>query len=370
MLTSSHILPRHATIGIMGGGQLGRMLAMAAAARGYRSHIFTPDQHSPASQVAWQTTVAAYDDETALRTFAESVAVVTFEFENVPPAALELLASHTAVHPDPAILKTTRHRLREKEMIQAQDIVTAPFAAVRTLEELHAALAAIGTPAVLKTCELGYDGKGQVKIEASELPSPDERGNELARLWHSLNTSDTILEGWVDFEREISVIVARNAQGQTRCYEPSHNIHRAHILHRTLVPAGISAEIAHNAQTIAGTLVEALNLVGILAVEMFLKADGTLLVNELAPRPHNSGHWTIEAAATSQFEQQIRAICGHALGDTRTLCPAEMINLIGEDIALYAGYASDPAAHVHLYGKAEARPGRKMGHVTRLSPAS
>lgn len=347
------------TIGIMGGGQLGRMLAMAAAHMGYRTHIFTPDTDSPASHVAEQTTVADYTDEDRLRGFAESVDVITFEFENIPPASLELLAALSTVHPSPAVLKTCRHRLREKEMIRAQGIATAPFAAVRSPDDLKRALESIGYPAVLKTCELGYDGKGQVKLN-----TPDDRGNA----WQALNSSEAILEGWVRYEREISVIVARNARGESRCFEPSHNIHENHILSRTVVPAGIEAPVMKEAQAIAVKLADALGLVGILAVEMFLQSDGHILVNELAPRPHNSGHWTIEAAATSQFEQQIRAICGHSLGNTVTLCPVEMVNLIGDDAGLWRQYADNPDAHLHLYGKGEARPGRKMGHVTILKP--
>lgn len=345
------------TIGIMGGGQLGRMLAMAAAHMGYRVHIFTPEEDSPASQVAADVMVASYSDAAALRAFAQGVDVITFEFENVPHESLELLASLAAVHPSPRVLETCRNRLREKEAINSCGIATAPFAAVRSLADLQAALTRIGTPAVLKTTELGYDGKGQVKIHTVD---------EAEAAWEALKTQEAVLEGWVTFEREISVIVARDAQGNLRCYDPAHNIHKNHILDRSVVPAGIAADVATQAEQIAQSIARKLELVGIMAVELFLQSDGTLIVNELAPRPHNSGHWTMEAAATSQFEQQIRAICGHALGDTRTLCPAEMVNLIGEDVLHLAPYYANPAAHVHLYGKTEARAGRKMGHVTIL----
>ncbi len=342
-------------IGIMGGGQLGRMLAIAAAYRGVETHIFTPEAGAPASQVSARTTVAPYDDEAALRAFAQDVDIITFEFENVPHQSLELLASITAVHPSPKVLETCRNRLREKDTINSCNIATAPYAAIRSLADLEQAIARIGTPAVLKTSEMGYDGKGQVKIQHPQ---------EAQAAWEALHTSEAILEGWVAFEREISVIVARNAQGEIRCYEPAHNIHENHILARSIVPADIDQSITDNACTIARTLAENLNLVGIMAVELFLQADGTLIVNELAPRPHNSGHWTIEAAATSQFEQQIRAICNQPLGDTRTLCGAEMINLIGDDVFDLSQYTDNPHAHIHLYGKSEARQGRKMGHVT------
>lgn len=360
-MTSSSLIPPGSVIGIMGGGQLGRMLAMAAAHMGYRVHVFTPDEDSPASQVAWKTTVADYGDEAALKAFAGAVDVITFEFENIPPSSLELLASVTTVHPSPEVLKTCRHRLREKEMIRKQGIGTAPFAAVNSAEELAEAIREIGFPAVIKTCEMGYDGKGQVKLDAND---------DLESAWQSLGATEAIVEGWVRFDREISVIVARNARGEVVCYEPSHNIHASHILSRTLVPADIDPAVREEAQAIARKLAKALDLVGIVAVEMFLQSDGHILVNELAPRPHNSGHWTMEAAATSQFEQQIRAICGYSPGETTTLCPAEMLNLIGDEVGDWKKYAAMSDAHVHLYGKSEARPGRKMGHVTIVKSLS
>lgn len=349
-----------ATIGIMGGGQLGRMLVLAAARMGYRTHIFTPEAASPASQIATHTTLAAYDDRVALEQFAKSVDVMTFEFENVPAAAIAPLATLVPVHPKVDILHICRHRIREKEFIASHGIATAPFRAVHSAVELKEAIARIGVPCVLKTCELGYDGKGQVKIES---------GSDAGTIWQSLRCAEAVLEGWVPFERELSVIVARSVAGEMACYEPMHNHHSHHILAKTMVPAQVPDIVAEQAQAIAATLAQALGLVGILAVELFLMKDGTLLVNELAPRAHNSGHWTIEAAATSQFEQQIRAICGHRLGATTTLCPSVMLNLIGEDVHNLDAYLNDPHAHLHLYGKAEARKGRKMGHVTFTNPA-
>lgn len=354
-------IPIGATIGIMGGGQLGRMLAMAAAHMGFRAHIFTPEANSPASHVTNLVTVAPYDDSAALLAFAKACDVITFEFENVPVTSLALLKEHCAVLPDPSILHLCRHRLREKDAINAAGIATAPYAAVSSLAQLEAALATIGTPAVLKSCELGYDGKGQVKITSAD---------EAANAWEAIGKVESILEGWLAYACEISVIVARNQSGDMACYEPALNVHEQHILARSNVPCQQPQAVIDAAKQIATTLAERINLVGILAVELFVMPDGSLRVNELAPRPHNSGHWTIEAAATSQFEQQIRAISDMALGSTATLCPAEMINLIGNDIADLASYYANANAHVHLYGKSEARAGRKMGHVTILGEAT
>ena len=350
------ITPPGSTIGIVGGGQLGRMLARAASRMGYKTHIFTPDKDSPASHVATTTTIGAYQDGAALRAFAQSVDVVTFEFENIPGETLEMLAQIVAVRPKPSVLFTTRHRLREKEFIRAQGIQTAPFAPVRNEAELAAAIASIGTPSVLKTTEMGYDGKGQVVIKNAA---------DATNAWATLGKTECILEGFIDFSAEASVIVARSTLGEARCYPLVENIHRDHILHRTIAPAPFIDAHQAEATRIAKTLAEALDVVGLLAVEMFVTADG-LLVNELAPRPHNSGHWTMEGAPTSQFEQHIRAICGWALGDTSAIRPCEMINLLGDDWQQWQEYAKNPEAHVHLYGKTESRPGRKMGHVTMV----
>ena len=353
------ITPPGSTIGIVGGGQLGRMLARAASRMGYKTHIFTPDTDSPASHVATKTTIGAYQDGAALRAFAQSVDVITFEFENIPAETLEMLDQIVAVRPKPSVLFTTRHRLREKEFIRAQGIATAPFAPVRSDEELAAAIKTIGTPSVLKTSEMGYDGKGQVVIKNAA---------DAAKAWATLGRTECILEGFIEFSAEASVIVARSTLGEARCYPLVENIHRDHILHRTIAPAPFIDAHQEQATRIAKTLAEALDVVGLLAVEMFVTPGG-LLVNELAPRPHNSGHWSMEGAPTSQFEQHIRAICGWALGDTSAIRPCEMINLLGDDWLQWQEYAKLPEAHVHLYGKTDARPGRKMGHVTMVKRA-
>lgn len=350
------ITPPGSTIGIVGGGQLGRMLARAASRMGYKTHIFTPEKDSPASHVATRTTIGAYQDTNALRAFGQSVDVVTFEFENIPAETLTMLESMVAVRPKPEVLFTTRHRLREKEFIRAQGISTAPFAPVRTAEELAAAIASIGVPSVLKTCELGYDGKGQVVIRDAVAAE---------RAWGMLGKTECILEGFVQFSAEASVIVARSTHGEMRCYPLVENIHRDHILHKTIAPAPFIDAHQEQAVRIAKTLAESLDVVGLLAVELFVTPEG-LLVNELAPRPHNSGHWSMEGAPTGQFEQHIRAICGWALGDTTARSKVEMINLLGDEWKQWEEYARDPQAHVHLYGKTESRPGRKMGHVTRV----
>ena len=365
------ITPPGSTIGIVGGGQLGRMLARAASRMGYKTHIFTPEKDSPASHVATITTIGAYQDATALRAFAQSVDVITFEFENVPSETLEMLDAVTAVRPKPSVLFTTRHRLREKEFIRAQGIHTAPFAKVTNAAELKAAIETIGTPSVLKTTELGYDGKGQVVIHGApriKAAPPAANATSLAlaeaeKAWSSLGRTECILEGFIDFSAEASIIVARSTKGEARCYPLVENIHRDHILHKTIAPASFIDTYQEQAVVIAKKLAEALDVVGLLAVELFVTSDG-LLVNELAPRPHNSGHWSMEGAPTAQFEQHIRAICGWALGDTTAVRNCEMINLLGDEWKLWEEYAKDPEAHVHLYGKTESRPGRKMGHVT------
>lgn len=350
------ITPPGSTIGIVGGGQLGRMLARAASRMGYRTHIYTTEKDSPASHVATITTIGAYQDAAALRAFAQSVDVITFEFENIPAVTLEMLDAVTAVRPKPSVLFTTRHRLREKEFIRAQGIATAPFARVSSEAELNDAIKAIGVPSVLKTCELGYDGKGQVVIKSS---------GDAAKAWVSLGKTECVLEGFIDFSAEASIIVARSTNGEARCYPLVENIHRDHILYKTIAPASFIDQYQEEAVRIAKRLAEALDVVGLLAVELFVTKDG-LLVNELAPRPHNSGHWSMEGAPTAQFEQHIRAICGWALGDTTAHRPCEMINLLGDEWKQWEEYAKNPEAHVHLYGKTESRPGRKMGHVTMV----
>lgn len=346
------------TIGIVGGGQLGRMLAGAAAAMGYKTHIYTPEKDAPASQVATKTTIGAYQDAVALRMFGQSVDVVTFEFENVPSETLDMLGEVVVVHPNPNVLHTTRNRIREKDFITSCGIGTAPYRAVRAREELMEAVAVLKTPAILKTTELGYDGKGQIRIDSAD---------DAVNAWQHLAAHEAILEGFVDFAREASVIVARTEEGEVKCYPLVENHHKNHVLHRTIAPAEASEGTKQEAERIATTLAEKIGLIGIMAVELFVTRSGELLVNELAPRPHNSGHWTLDACATSQFEQHIRAICGWKLGDTTPLAPSEMINLLGDDWLSWPRYARDAHAHVHLYGKTESRPGRKMGHVTILT---
>ncbi len=348
------VVPPGSTIGIVGGGQLGRMLARAASRMGYKTHIFTSEKDAPASHVATRTSVGAYEDPQALRSFGQSVDVVTFEFENIPADALAMLALHVSVRPGPEVLFTTRHRLREKEFVRAQGIATAPFHSVTCLDDLRTAIARIGAPGILKTTELGYDGKGQALIQAE---------GDAVNAWARLGNAECIFEGFVHYEAEASILVARSTSGEMRCYPLVQNIHRDHILHRTIAPAPFIGSYQKQASQIAKNLAQSLDAIGLLAVEFFVTRDG-LVVNELAPRPHNSGHWSIEGAPTSQFEQHIRAICGWALGDTTARGRVEMINLLGDDWTLWESYARQPEAHVHLYGKTESRPGRKMGHVT------
>lgn len=349
-------LPPGSTIGILGGGQLGRMLVLAAARLGYRCHIFEPQADCPASHVA-RHTAADYGDTAALDAFAERVDVVTLEFENVPIAAVERLADRVPVRPGASALAIAQDRVAEKTFLNGAGIETAPWVPVETAADLAPALHHLGRPAVLKTARLGYDGKGQAMI------GPD---TDIEGLFDRLGGVPCVLEGLVDFEREISVLAARGLDGAIACYEPAENIHRDHILHRTLIPAQISAQTATAAKDIARRTVTALDYRGLLAVEMFVTAEGRVLANEIAPRPHNSGHWTIDAAHTSQFEQTVRAICGLPLGDTGHVAPCEMRNLIGAEADTWREILAQPGARLHLYGKAESRPGRKMGHVTTL----
>ncbi len=349
-------LPPGSRIGILGGGQLGRMLALAAAPLGFRCHIFGPEDQPPAGQVADRVTIADYLDEAALGAFAGSVDVVTLEFENVPAAALEFLAQRVAVHPGAHALATAQDRLVEKDFANSLGAATAPYAAVDSLDGLRGAMVKTGPRAVLKTRRLGYDGKGQVMLD---------HGADLDQAWRALGGAPSILEGYIPFDGEISVIAARALDGTVGAYPPIANHHRNHILDRSEVPADLNARQANRAIAIATDLATALDYVGVLAVEMFVVGD-KLLVNEIAPRVHNSGHWSIEGAVTSQFEQHIRAICGLPLGDTALRGRVEMRNLIGGDVAQVPGLLAEPGAHVHLYGKTEVRPGRKMGHVTRV----
>lgn len=347
------------TIGILGGGQLGRMLSYAAARLGYRCHIFCPEQDCPAAQVSAAATIADYDDRTALSAFAEQVDVVTLEFENIPVETVRFLAEKITIRPGAKVLEVAQDRLFEKQTVQHIGAKPAPFEPVGSLIELEQAMQNIGLPAILKTRRLGYDGKGQTMLQTM---------GEAASAWDRIGGGDCILEGFVDFALEISVIVARASAGATACYVPVENRHRDGILDRTIAPADIAAETAEQATTVAVRLASDLDVVGLLAVEMFVTRHGQILVNEIAPRVHNSGHWTMEACLTDQFEQQIRAVAGLPLGSPDRHANAVMKNLIGDEADKWQEILSQPGSALHLYGKAEARPGRKMGHVTRLWP--
>lgn len=351
-MTMAGLLPPGSTLGIVGGGQLGRMLAIAAAELGYRTHIYCPEEHAPAFEVANEATVAGYGDLEAFARFAKAVDVVTIEFENIPGAGLRHIAPLVPVRPKPDVLEICQHRVKEKAFIQKLGIGTAPFVPVGSRKELPAALEKTGLPAVLKTASMGYDGKGQWKIE-DEGALPD------------IAPGEYILEAFIEFSMEISVIAARGADGSMMCYPAVQNIHKNHILHQTIAPAPIPGSVATEAESIARRIAEALGLVGLLAVEMFVTKKG-LLVNELAPRPHNSGHWTLDACVVSQFEQCVRAVCGLPLAALDVCFSAIMTNLIGGDVNEWEHYLSQPNTRLHLYGKKEARPGRKMGHVTQL----
>jgi 5-(carboxyamino)imidazole ribonucleotide synthase len=335
------------------------MTALAAARLGYRCHIFCPEPGCPASQVAATTTTAAYEDLDALAAFARSVDVVTFEFENIPAESVRVLSAHVPVRPSWKVLEIAQDRIAEKTFFNGLGIETAPWRAVGDLDSLVAAVAALGRPAVLKTTRFGYDGKGQVKIV---------EGTDLAEAWASLGGAPAVLEGFVDFEREVSVIVARGPDGQAACFDVVENRHKDHILDVTIAPAPVSKALAEQAEALGLATAAALELVGLLAVELFVTRDGHLLANEMAPRPHNSGHWTMDACLTDQFEQFVRAVCGLPLGNPERHSDAVMTNLIGDDAGRWLELLAEPGAHLHLYGKAEARPGRKMGHVNRLSP--
>ena len=350
-----------ATIGILGDGQLGRMIALAAARLGYRCHTFADFPDSPAAQVCAASTHADYRDTAALDAFAEAVDVVTLEFENVPEDSVRYLSEKIAVRPGPNVLATAQDRMLEKNFLNGIGIGTAPYMHVTDLASLETAVEKIGRPAVLKTAKFGYDGKGQVGI------GPE---TDLAEAFAETGTDHAVLEGWVDFALEISVIVARGPDGAMASYVPVENRHVNHILDTTIAPAGISPGIAARAGEIARSAAESLDVIGLLAVEMFVTWDGKVLVNELAPRPHNSGHWTIDACAISQFQQLVRAICGLPLGSPERHSDAVMKNLIGPEVDQWLELLAEPGARLHLYGKNETREGRKMGHVTRLSPLS
>ncbi|MFU8823884.1 5-(carboxyamino)imidazole ribonucleotide synthase [Yoonia sp.] len=348
-------LPVGATIGILGGGQLGRMLAVAASRLGLKVHIFEPGANPPAADLAHAVTTASYDDHTALTAFGRSVDVITYEFENIPTAALDLLETLAPIHPGRQALATSQDRLTEKTFLQGLGLQTAPFADVPDATALDAALDSIGAPAILKTRRMGYDGKGQARIMAR---------TDAAAAWADMHGAPAILEGFVDFSHEVSVIGARGQDGSVACYDPGENVHDDGILRTTKVPANLSASQRTDAVLIAARVLNALDYVGVMGVELFVTSNG-LIVNEIAPRVHNSGHWTQNGCTICQFEQHIRAVAGWPLGDGARHSDVTMENLIGDDMDKLADYAKTDAA-IHLYGKAEVKPGRKMGHVNRI----
>jgi len=352
------IIEPGATIGILGGGQLGRMLAIAAAQLGYRCHIYAPDAVSPAADVAAEWTQAGFDDEEALRRFADAVDVVTYEFENIDATPIEALARWVEVRPSVHALRVAQDRLAEKDFVASLGGRPAPYRAVNSRAELDAAIAEIGTPAILKTCRFGYDGKGQARLMT---PADADQA------WRTIGGQPSVLEGFVRFEREFSVLLVRGTDGATLTWDSPDNEHRNGILDRSTAPAGpLIREQAGEAAALARAVADALDYVGVLTLEFFASEAGPVF-NEMAPRVHNSGHWTIEGARTSQFENHIRAICGLPLGATGlSAARVEMRNLIGDDVNDWQRLLADPNAHLHLYGKRDARPGRKMGHVTRL----
>jgi 5-(carboxyamino)imidazole ribonucleotide synthase len=354
-MTAGPPLPPGSTIGILGGGQLGRMTAMAAARLGYRCVVYAPELHSIAGDVAAGHVSGAYDDATALARFASQVDVVTYEFENVPEAAVTACQTLKPVRPGIKPIHIAQHRLREKEFFRKLGIGTTDYQPIAGEPDIASATA---LPGILKTSTEGYDGKGQIRV--------GDR-TSLAAAWQALGRRECILEALVDFLCEISVIVARGLDGQTRYFPIGLNDHRDGILRTTTVPAGLPAGTLAAAERYGMELARGLDLVGLVALEMFVTRDGRVLANEMAPRPHNSGHWTIDACATSQFEQLVRAICGLPLGPVDVLMPSRMVNLIGEEAGDWPRYLADPTARLHLYGKASARPGRKMGHVTFLA---
>ena len=357
------ILPGSA-IGVLGSGQLGRMFAVAARRMGYRVHTLSPDQDTPTGQVADLEINAPYEDLDAIAKFAAAVSVVTFEFENVPADTAAAAARHAPVRPAGHILHTTQHRLREKTFLADAGLPLTPFRRVASLADLAQAADELGLPGILKTADFGYDGKGQHRIASPA---------DFAAAWQTVAQRESVLEAFVDFEREISVVAARGANGEFVHYGAIENQHRNGILQTSLAPARVADSIAQQAVEVARAVLERLDVVGVLCVEFFVTQDGGLLINELAPRPHNSGHFTFDANVTSQFEQQLRAVCGLPLGSPEQLSPAAMLNLLGDNWSLaepnWAAATAIPNVKLHLYGKLAPRPGRKMGHLTALAPA-
>ena len=342
-----------ATIGILGGGQLGRMLSVAAARLGFRTHIFEPGANPPAGDVAHALTTAGYDDVDALTAFAKSVDIVTFEFENIPTDALDVIENITLIRPNREALRTSQDRLVEKQFLEGLGLTVAPFADIANAADLEAAMTTIGAPSILKTRRFGYDGKGQ-----SRLRSADDAAGALA----DMAGNPAVLEGFVNFTAEVSVIAARSPSGEVACFDPGENVHRDGILHSTTVPARLSAAQRMDAVLLAAKILNALDYVGVLGVELFVTPQG-FIVNEIAPRVHNSGHWTQNGCAVDQFEQHIRAVAGWPLGDGSRYADVVMENLIGDDMDRVPELAKQRDTALHLYGKAEVKPGRKMGHV-------
>lgn len=349
-------IPPGGVIGILGGGQLGRMTALAAARLGYSAHIFAPEAKTPAGQVAAAVTQADYTDTAALKAFAASVDAITLEFENVPVSALETLAELVPTRPSAACLGAAQDRLVEKRFLESVGMGVTPYRAVDSAADIRSALDELGAPVIVKTRRFGYDGKGQVRVDHKD---------DAASAWRDLGKAASIAEGFIAFEREISVIAARDIQGRTVAYPPVQNIHENHILRTTIAPAQKLGPLATEAEAMAMRAMDALDMVGLLAVEMFVTPDGRLLANEMAPRPHNSGHWSMDAAQTCQFEQLTRAVMGLPLGDPAPIAAAEMHNLLGDEADRWPELLADPSVSLHLYGKAEGRPGRKMGHWNR-----
>lgn len=354
-----------AAVGVLGSGQLGRMFAIAARRMGYRVHTFSPDADTPTGQVADLEVIAPYDDLDAVGRFAAGVSVVTFEFENVPAATAQAAAEHAPVRPNGGVLHTTQHRIREKTFLTQAGLPVTPFRTVTTSEDLARAVADLGWPSILKTADFGYDGKGQVRVTSAQ---------QAESAWSSLGRTPAVLEALIAFEKEISVVAARGADGAYADWGVIENRHRNHILDISIAPAAVSDAVVRRARELTRAVLEELDVVGVLCVEFFVEPGGRLLINELAPRPHNSGHLTFDASVTSQFEQQLRAVCGLPLGSTELLRPAAMANLLGDiwnhGEPNWLSALAHPDVKLHLYGKLSPRPGRKMGHLTALASDS
>lgn len=350
-------LAQGATIGIMGGGQLGRMLSVAASRLGFKSHIFEPGANPPAGQVADSVTTAPYADLDALTSFAKSVDVITFEFENIPAEALDAVEKLRPVLPARNALATSQDRITEKAFLSGLGLHVAAYANVETAEDLTAAVAAVGAPSILKTRRFGYDGKGQARLKTTD---------DAQSAWDALGNTPSVLEGFIDFSHEVSVIGARSQSGEVVCYDPGENVHRDGILHTTTLPATLNTSQRMDAVILTGQILNALDYVGVMGVELFVTTSG-LIVNEIAPRVHNSGHWTQNGCVIDQFEQHIRAVAGWPLGDGKRHSNVVMTNLIGDEVLDVKTLSKDAAVGLHLYGKADAKPGRKMGHVNKIT---